>query len=221
MSLPLVITRPEPAASATADRARSMGLTVWVAPLFELRATAWQPPDPDGFDAVIITSANAIRLGGAAVQTYLHLPLLAVGEASAAFARDAGFANVSAGVADGQALITLAAQAGYRRLLHLCGHTHKSLKHPDGVIVQAIVYSAEIIDPPPQLPSAGPCVATAYSPRAAARLAELVMDRRQTHIIAISPAAAEAAGSGWCSVQTAPFPTESAMLALAAQICEQ
>jgi uroporphyrinogen-III synthase len=221
LTLPLLITRPEPGASATAERARALGLTVILAPLFELQARAWMPPAPDGFDAVLITSANAIRMGGAALQTYHHLPLLAVGEATAAVAREAGFTNVTASEGDGLALIALAAQAGHRRLLHLCGHEHRSLPYPNGQIIAVPVYAAETISPPPVLPSGAPYVAMAYSGRAAARLAEIIGDRSLIHIVAISQTAADAAGDGWGSVQFAPAPGDAAMLALAARICEQ
>jgi uroporphyrinogen-III synthase len=65
-------------------------------------------------------------------------------------------------------------------------------------------------------------VAMIHSPRAAARLAELVPheDRSSVRIAAISQNAADAAGSGWAEIRVASSPTDSALLALARGLCE-
>jgi uroporphyrinogen-III synthase len=47
----LVILRPEPGASATADRARAMGLEPVVMPLFKVEPVDWETPDAGSFDA--------------------------------------------------------------------------------------------------------------------------------------------------------------------------
>ena len=97
---PLVILRPEPGASRTAEEARRLGLEPRIVPLFEIVALAWTAPDPRQFDGMVITSANAIRLGGAGLGRLKALPVHAVGEASAAAARAAGFAVDSTGTGD-------------------------------------------------------------------------------------------------------------------------
>jgi uroporphyrinogen-III synthase len=56
-----------------------------------------------GFDAVMLTSANAARLAGDAMASFTALPCYAVGEASAAAAADAGFADIRVGPSDGAA----------------------------------------------------------------------------------------------------------------------
>ena len=57
----LLVLRPEPGASATAGRARTLGLDPVLMPLFEIEPIAWTAPDPAGFDALLLTSANAVR----------------------------------------------------------------------------------------------------------------------------------------------------------------
>ena len=58
----LLIIRPEPGASISAERAREAGMTPVVLPFFEVQAVAWQQPDPADYDALLLTSANAVRL---------------------------------------------------------------------------------------------------------------------------------------------------------------
>jgi uroporphyrinogen-III synthase len=221
LNLPLVIVRPEPGASATAERARALGLDPHPHPLFETRALDWTVPDPTDFDAVLITSANAVRLGGTGLARLAHLPVIAVGDASAAAARAAGFADVCAGISDGAAAVSMAVSAGYQRLLHLCGHDFRSLTHVSAAITPLRVFVAEPIPPAAALFDclASPCVALAHSPRAAARLAELVPERAHIDLVTISAAASHTAGTGWRSCQHPATPEDAAMLALAIPLC--
>ncbi|HUP66659.1 MAG TPA: uroporphyrinogen-III synthase, partial [Sphingomicrobium sp.] len=85
----LLILRPEPGASATVDRARKRGLEALAIPLFAIERVHWEVPE--GFDGVLLTSANAVREGGEQLQSLRGLPAYAVGEATAQAAREAGF----------------------------------------------------------------------------------------------------------------------------------
>jgi uroporphyrinogen-III synthase len=121
----LLVTRPEPDGERTAATLRARGHQVLLAPLSriafltpELGAGPWA--------AVLITSANAAR----AIERHPQrealagLPVVAVGEASAAAARAAGFTDVAAAEGDAQRLAgRVAAQyAGAKRpLLYLAG----------------------------------------------------------------------------------------------------
>ena len=116
---PLVILRPEPAASRTAGQARDMGLTVHVLPLFELVPLPWSAPDPAGFDGLVLTSANAVCLGGEQLGKLSLLPVHAVGAATAAAARAAGLTVVAVGEGG---VRNMDLPAG--RLLHLAGRDH-------------------------------------------------------------------------------------------------
>lgn len=217
----LVILRPEPAASNSLERASALGLEAIAIPLFEVRPLAWTPPDPAAFDAVMATSANALRHGGAALEQYLQLPLHAVGEATAEAARKAGFANVTAGGGDVGAL--LGSLPTGLRLFYPCGRERRDLSHTLQAILSVPVYAAEELPMPDGFAHFTDSVLAVHSPRAGARLAELIpsSDRSNLRIAAISAAAAQAAGSGWGDVASAAEPSDGALLELAARLCEK
>ncbi|MEQ1548249.1 MAG: uroporphyrinogen-III synthase [Chakrabartia sp.] len=219
---PLLILRPEPGASATEARARTMGLNPISVPLFKTTPIAWTAPDLRTIDAVLVTSAAAMRHGGSALKELHTKPLFAVGEASASAARAVGFSDISVGIADGAALLLLAAQAGHQRIVHLAGQDHRSLSHANITLETKIVYAATPLEPPPVLQKylAEPCIVMVHSPRAAAYLATLCSSREQVTLIAISAPAAKSAGSGWAGCYIAHTPHDNVMLALAAQVCE-
>ena len=122
--LPLLILRPQPGADETAARARALGLSPIVAPLFIVRGLAWAPPPAAEFDAIMLTSANAARRAGAGLAAFLGLPCYAVGDATAAAASDAGFTDVRIGPEDGVALLMTMEGDGVVRALHPCGADH-------------------------------------------------------------------------------------------------
>jgi uroporphyrinogen-III synthase len=216
----VVIVRPEPGASATAGRARALGLDAFSMPLFKIEPLAWEVPDPLDFDALLLTSANAVRHGGAGLNRLLALPVYAVGEATAAAARDAGFEI--AGVGDSGVDRLLGSIQPGLRLLHLCGE-HRAA--PSSQPIRAVpVYRAVEIDAPHGLAQIAGQTLAVHSPRAGARLAELAdgagVDRGTVRIAAISDAAALAAGGGWERCEAADRPNEAALLALAARLCD-
>lgn len=210
----LLLLRPEPGLSASAERAREIGLEVIACPLFEVSPIAWEAPNPADYDALLLTSANAIRHGGPALMSMKKLPVHAVGQATAATARECGFRVETVGQRDVADL--LASLPPSCRLLHLAGEDHRDIE--DARIDRRIVYrSAAITDPP--LPLLNELVAAIHSPRAGKRLAELATYRAQTAIAAISAAAAEACGAGWERIETAVEPSDMSLLALAATLC--
>jgi uroporphyrinogen-III synthase len=102
----VLVTRPQGDGEATADSLRSRGLEVLLAPMLRFEALPFQEEDAARYDAVIVTSANALRavapqLAGHAL---LRLPLFAVGEHTAAAAREAGFDEVASADGDATAL---------------------------------------------------------------------------------------------------------------------
>ncbi len=208
----VLIVRPAPGNAATADAVAALGLEPVVVPLFEVVPLAWDMPDPAGFDAVVMTSANAARLGGAGLARLTHLPLFAVGEATGEAARAAGFGDVRAG--DGDAADLGPQLSG--RVLHLTGTDHRSI--PTKANLTGVpVYASRPLAPSARLSAD---IALIHSPRAGARLAELMPDRTVTQIIAISPSAARACGTGWAAVHIAELPREHAMLECLAGVCE-
>lgn len=218
----LVVLRPEPGASATVARARKLGLDALAMPLFAIRPLAWDAPDPGGFDALLLTSANAVRQAGDKLASYRSLPVWAVGQSTAAAAREAGFVDVTPGEGGVEAL--LAAIPRGLRLLHLAGRDRAAVAGPGQAITVVPVYAADALDEPGDLSLLEGAVALVHSARAGRRLAELAadrgIDRRSVRLVAISEAAAQAAGSGWAEVAVAAIPGDSAMLALAAALCD-
>ena len=110
------------------------------------------------------------------------------------------------------------------RLLHLAGHDRSEIADAIHCIEVVNVYAAATIDPPNDLEvlAAGAVVAL-HSPRAASRLAALTenygIDRATIALVAFSPAVAAAAGAGWERIAVAERPSDSALLALAAELC--
>jgi len=209
----LLILRPEPGASQTAERARAIGLDPVVAPLFAIVAVAGPPVAAGSFDAVLLTSANAARHAPAGLTA---LPCFAVGESTAAAARAAGFADVRTGPCDGAAAAAMMAAAGVGTALHLCGRDHLPVEAAGVAIARHIVYAAE---PIPLQPIDGPAVAMIHSARAGALFAKLAGERVAIAIAAISPAAAAATGEGWAVKAVASAPRDQALLELAAKLC--
>ena len=210
----LLLIRPEPGLSASAERARALGFDVLACPLFRIEPVAWHAPDPAAFDALLLTSANAVRSAGAELAAFCRLPVQAVGAATAVAAAEAGLSVDHVGEND--IVDLLGKLPSSLRLLHLAGEDHRETDDPR--IDRRIVYrSSPIADP--LLPEVAGLVAAVHSPRAGERLAELVGERRATAIAAISPAAADACGSGWEYVAVADQPNDKCLLALAAELC--
>jgi uroporphyrinogen-III synthase len=212
----LLVLRPEPGASATLARARELGLDAFAVPLFTMHPVKWEAPEAGGFDGLLLTSANAVRCAGEQLQSLRGLKAFTVGEATAAAARDAGFDIAATGDADVDRL--LGSVEPDLRLLHLCGGDRREPKHARQAITPVVVYRSSEIEQPGLAAAAG-SVALVHSPRTGRRLAELVGERGEVAIAAISQAAAEALGEGWKSVDVADRPSDDALLALAARLC--
>ena len=224
MTRAVLVLRPEPGATATALRARRLGLEPVVAPLFEIGPHSWEAPDASGFDGVLLTSAHGPRQAGPQLRKYLQLPCHAVGEATAAAAAEAGFADVRTGPGDGAALL---AALGEGRLLHLCGRDHLPLEAAGAELVRRIVYAADAVDALPEearIALAGGAPVLLHSPRAARTFAALVdeagLPRARIAVAAISAAAAAAAGGGWGRIAAAAQPRDEALLELAVELCQ-
>ena len=210
----VVVLRPEPGASATLARAKAAGIEAVAIPLFEIAPVAWDVPGADGFDALLLTSANAVRHGGAGLAALSGLPIYCVGEATAMAASAAGLSVAGIGAGGAAALIDQI--PGGLRLLHLTGVDHRAIAG----VSEIAVYDSRMIDPPPSLDALAGGVAMVHSARAGERLAELVSERGDIAIAAISEAAADACGGGWRKVAAIEAPADGALLALAGDLCQ-
>ena len=224
MSRAFAVLRPEPGNAATAAAIEALGLTAIRLPLFEIRAIDWVAPEASRFDALLLTSANAPRHAGPGLSALRGLPVHAVGDATAAAAREAGLDVVAVGDRDGAALVAAAAAGGARRALLLGGRDRAVEGHP--IIAETIaVYASEPIAAALEaLDQLAGSVVLLHSARAARRVADLVdragIDRRTIRIAAISAAAADAAGGDWDRIAAAAVPDDATLIALARSLAD-
>lgn len=225
MTRPLVIIRPEPGLSATAAEAEKLGVPIVSAPLFAIEPRPWNPPTPDGIDALLIGSANALRHGGDALAPFREKPVYAVGPSTARAAREAGFRVAGTGEGRLQGLLDgLAGQS--LRLLRITGQEHVAVTVPSGIeVITRIAYASVAQPMPDSLATAleTEAVVLLHSAAAARHFASecdrLGVDRSHVALAALAPRIAEAAGEGWQAVETASAPADAALLALARDMC--
>ena len=219
----VIVLRPEPGASETIERAKARGLDAVAIPLFELEPIAWTAPEAGGFDALLLTSANAVRSAGEQLTSLRGLPVHAVGKATAEAGREAGFDISSSGDAGVERL--LGSLEADLKLLHLCGEDRKAIADARQRITAVPVYRSRAVEPAPSLEPCLDGVVMIHSPRAAERFADLVskqaLDHGKIALVAISEVAEEAAGAGWNTVQGADQPSDDALLVLAEQLCDK
>lgn len=224
--IPLVIVRPEPGAAATLQAARAMGLQASAHPIFRIEPVSWASVDPGTVDAVILGSANALRHAGSGLAALRGLPAYCVGRTTALAAKAAGLEVVRTGTGGlQQVLLALAPQ--HRRLLRLAGAARVPLSLPPGVSMETrIVYDAVATPLGSGLRRAleRPAVVMLHSGEAASHFDRLCaadsVPRGQIQLAVIGPRVARMAGTGWAAVETAPQPSDAALLALAARMCQ-
>ena len=216
------VTRAEPGASRTADKLRALGHEPVVAPLLEVHALPG-PVDLDGVAALAFTSANGVR-AFAGRSPERALPIFTVGDATAAAARKAGFADVASASGGLDALADLiAAHARHLRGAVLApgprepaGDLPRALA-AQGVTARAVaLYETLPVHPPRGM---GPVDAVLiHSPKAAERLAIVMGDQTGPAAYCISAAAAAPlAGHPFAKVEWAAHPDEDSLLALLSQ----
>ena len=226
MTLPLLILRPLDGALQTKRRAEKLGLTAVVDPLFAVESIAWTGPKPEDYDALLLTSANALGYGGTQLAAYRSLPVLAVGEKTAAAAEKAGFHVEKTGESGARQLLQRLRDGQYPNLLWLAGEQHTNLCSNGRLVHIVPVYrsSAIALGEEAKACLAEETVILLHSARAASRLVSeldrLRLPRSKHHVVAFSVKVAEKAGTGWKSVQTAVHPDDDALLSLASALCQ-
>src|SRR5258708_12942151 len=102
----VLVTRPHPDDETTAAALRARGFDVLKAAMRWVDPVGFRDNMDGRYGAVIVTSANALRGLASHLKGHhlLELPLFAVGEHTAAAARDAGFAHVISAKGDATAL---------------------------------------------------------------------------------------------------------------------
>jgi uroporphyrinogen-III synthase len=222
----ILITRPEPGAAESARAVAALGWEAVLAPALTLSALPFKPPR--NCQALILTSRAAARALPPAA-----LPVLAVGEASAAEARARGFLDVRAAAGDAQALAALIGATLKPEQGTLClavGEGYAldlttALRAKGFRVLRRVVYaarpSATLPDEARQAIQEG-CIHAALftSPRSAQQAMRLLSDaglqRAAQGIVAIalSPRIATALSAlDWQEIRTASRPDHAAMLA--------
>ena len=230
-AMAVLVTRPEPEAHETAARLSALGRRAVLAPMLAITPLPARLPDPDALQAIVAGSLNAVR----ALPPALHaVPLLAVGDATAAGARALGFRDVRSAAGDARALAALAGAtldpAGKPLLLPTRAREGlrlaADLRARGFAVLRRIVYAAH---PTRTLPPAAAAALAAgdvdaalfFSASAARSFARIVRANAVAGRLggvtacAISEAAAAAlAGLGFLTVRVAARPDQESLLAL-------
>ncbi|MGL4975484.1 MAG: uroporphyrinogen-III synthase, partial [Bosea sp. (in: a-proteobacteria)] len=229
----VLVLRPEEQGHETAKALKRLGHDAVMAPLFVLRATREKLPEGP-FAAVVVNSGNAVpRLASVFEAAGRSLPVLAVGDRTAALARESGFADARSASGDRRDLVELIAQAlpkGAHLLLATGEHRHADL--PDWLreagytVSEWAAYRAEAASELPKAarealsPQAGKPVEVVlhYSPRGAETFLRLCdaaglsnAAREVTHVCLSQEVAQPLRAAGARSVHLAAKPNEASL----------
>jgi len=216
--LNILITRPEPGATATAERLKSMGHHPIIAPC--LTITRLKTTFPANPAAIIITNSQAIP---SLPTHYAGTRIFCVGDATAARLQTAGFSNIES--ANGNAtdlfrLIRSQNLPGTHLLITGQGHgldLTAQLRSKNTKIIRRTVYKAQPVKSlPATLATQKIDAALFYSAESARAFIRLRPPNTATmEALALSPAVATALhGLPWTKIRVALAPTEADLLAL-------
>jgi uroporphyrinogen-III synthase len=229
--LPVLVTRPEPGASATARRLQAMGFAPVLAPLLTIVPLNAGVPPAEAVRAILVASQHAVP---PLPDSHRSLPLFAVGDATAETARRHGFGRVHSAEGDAEALARLVARSltpGGLPLLLAAGlgqghHLARLLAESGFAVERREVYAAR---PAATLPEAARRLIDArasgrvllFSRETALCLGRLIQGTEllagfaTLDLAAMSRSVAEAVRDlPWRSIRVAMTPTEQAVLAL-------
>lgn len=151
----VLVTRPEPDASLTAERLRALGYEVLVAPLLET-VFLNEPLDKLHTGDFVVTSRNGVRSLAALASEEIQQTrtLYTVGDATAALARELGFKQIRSAAGSVDHLVGLIgpARAGDKKsLIYVCGRDRKGrledkLREAGWRVDVAVRYLVENVD---------------------------------------------------------------------------
>lgn len=216
----IAITRALPDAERTAERLRQLGAEPLLAPLLSIVPCGYDT-NVDGAQALLFTSANGVRAFPDA-RNQRARPVLAVGDATAQAARDAGFLDVRSADGDVNALAALAARTldiNAGKLIHIGGdHVAGDLA---GALAQAgfrverrVAYASVAAGALPEAFTQPLDVVLFHSARAANVFHALGAPAAANLTAACMSAAVAAAASvsPWQQIRVAPLPREESLL---------
>lgn len=231
----MLVTRPDPDASDTAARLGALGIEGVPCPLLVHQTLDVSLPEPKGFAALVLTSANALRAldERGVLARYRTLPVYSVGNRTAAMARDMGFDTVTSADGAFADLVELLAHAPlsgplfYPAARDMSGDLGKSLAPFGRMVITTEIYA---MNPVTALPdglaerlNAGEIEAALfYSKRTAqtfVRLVERGLEkpaRARFGVLCLSEAvAAPLLDAHFVRVGLSDHPSEEAMMGLA------
>jgi len=228
----VLVTRPAPDGEAFARRIEERGHRALLEPLLDIRFVEDAGISLDGIDALAFTSANGVRALMHACADALQKVgvVFCVGAATAAAARAAGFASVTAAGGDVASLAATIADAAPGTILHVAGRERAGdllgLLGWRGITARrAVLYSAEarvaFSPATAEALAAGRVDDVAiFSPRTARQFVTLVRQAglekavaRLRHL-ALSARVAEAATLEFAAMRIAAAPDQDALLDL-------
>ena len=228
----VLVTRPQPAADELAEKLRGRGYGALGAPMMEYVGVDAAFPDLADYQALIFTSAEGVRHFSSLADAS-NLPVLAVGDATAAAAARAGFTRVISAKGNGAAVAALLAEEApklnLKKILHPCSadtpdSIAAALEGMDVTVVRRPVYKAALTENFPDDVLAALRRGTVdtvmlFSARTAANFVNLLQKSgienlsRHLEVIAISKAAAAPLGElHWRCVRVAKKPQLAAVV---------
>jgi len=213
------IARAQPGADETARRVRALGREAVVAPVLQTRALPARLDLADA-GALAFTSRNGVA-AFAALTDERHLPVFAVGDATAEAARAAGFPEVVSADGDVRALAVLIAG----RPPPEGAVVHLGAREPAGDLIGDLSARGVAVRACPIYETVWTSLATpeawdavlVHSPRAALAVARRLAGRDLSGRLALAISEAAAAplrAFNFKLVAAAPFPNEAALLKL-------
>lgn len=215
----LLIVRPQPGADATARRVCEAGFEAIVMPLFAIEALEFPVVSANDYDAVLLTSGNAVRAAADNLMQLSSRPFFVVGTATANALTKLSLNPEFVG-AEGVNSVLLKAQGrGHRKLLWLTGEDFSEPDLPATMELDIrFVYRSAALPVPDDFEEA---VARAdaimlHSSRAASHFADICENsglvRNDIVIATFSQNIADSAGNGWADIIVSPAPNDAALL---------
>jgi uroporphyrinogen-III synthase len=231
----MLVTRPAPDASDTAARLEALDIEATVCPLLTFETLPTSLPDSEGFAAVALTSANALKAlaDRGAMSAFTGTKAFAVGERTAAAARYAGFGEVEvaggslADLAERLAHAGLGGPVFYPAARDQSGDLAKSLAPYGVMVITAQIYAMNPLGSLPlevrdALVGGEIDAALFYSRRTAETFVNLAGEglgrsvKTRIGMLCLSEAVAEPlVDAHFVRVGLADYPSEEAMMGLA------
>ncbi|WP_374366924.1 uroporphyrinogen-III synthase [Dongia sp.] len=231
----ILITRPRDDAAALAATLAARGIETTLEPLLTIQPVGAPVIDLDNVQAILFTSANGVRCFAAA-NPHRDIKVFAVGDNSAAQARELGFTSVESAAGDVDSLAGLVIDKLHPRdgaLLHaaganLAGDLRGQLQAAGFVVNRVVLYDAvPVTELSPanvmNLRLGGIDAVALFSPRTGRIFAELWRQAQNgneaglgavTALCLSAAVAAEIKDLGWQRIVTAENPDREGMLAL-------